>query len=70
MSLNNEILLGRIPRDAENEWKIIRGNYWNKEVVDIRLYSNNTPTSKGVRFNLEELAILKQILQKVDDEEE
>ena len=39
-------LLGRIPRDAKKEWKVVKGKYWNTEYVDIRLYENNKPTKK------------------------
>ena len=33
-------LLGRIPRDAKNEFKVTRGRYWNTDYVDIRLHTN------------------------------
>ena len=40
--------------------------------MDIRLYENNKPTKKGARLNLDELMVLKQILEKVKigDEED
>tara|TARA_R100000742_G_C4263642_1_gene81508 strand:- start:626 stop:868 length:243 start_codon:yes stop_codon:yes gene_type:complete len=58
-------LLGRIPRDANKEWKVVKGKYWNTEYVDIRMYEKNKPTKKGARLNLDEIIILSQILQKV-----
>ena len=61
-------LVGRIPRDATKEWKIVKGRSWNIDYIDIRLYENNKPTKKGARFNLEEIVTLKQILQKVKQE--
>lgn len=45
--------IARIPRSADEELKIHWGEYWGKQVVDIRWYKNNRPT-KGVRFNAEE----------------
>ena len=61
-------LVGRIPRDATKEWKIVKGRSWNIDYIDIRLYENNKPTKKGARFNLEEIVTLKQILEKVQVE--
>ena len=63
-------LLGRIPRNATDEWKITSGTYWNLDVVDIRLHHNDKPTKKGIRLNMEEIRILKQILEKVKDYED
>ena len=70
--MTDDELLGRIPRDAKNEFKVTRGRYWNTDYVDIRLYENNKPTKKGARLNLDELMVLKQILEKVKigDEED
>ena len=67
----NDILLGRIPRNAKEEWKVVKGRWAKNDYVDIRLYENNRPTRKGARLNLEELMVLKQILRKVNlgDEE-
>jgi hypothetical protein len=58
-------LLGRIPRDSKNEWKVTKGNYWNIDVVDIRLHNDDKPTKKGIRLNLEEIKVLQEILEKV-----
>lgn len=62
-------ILGRIPRSATDEWLIKKGKYWNIEVVDIRLHSKDNPTKKGVRLNIEEIKTLKQILEKVNTNE-
>lgn len=62
-------ILGRIPRNATDEWLIKKGKYWNIEVVDIRLHSKDNPTKKGVRLNIEEIKTLKQILEKVNTNE-
>ena len=51
-------LLGRIPRDSKNEWKVTKGNYWKIDVIDIRLHNNDKPTKKGIRLNLEEIKVL------------
>tara|TARA_Y100000114_G_scaffold43796_1_gene39361 strand:+ start:16341 stop:16649 length:309 start_codon:yes stop_codon:yes gene_type:complete len=68
----DEELLGRIPRDAKNEFKVTRGRYWNTDYVDIRLHTNGNHTKKGIRLNLDELLVLKQILEKIQlgDEED
>tara|TARA_R110002020_G_scaffold372803_1_gene584228 strand:- start:1758 stop:1994 length:237 start_codon:yes stop_codon:yes gene_type:complete len=58
-------LFGRIPRDASKEWKVVKGKYWNTEYIDIRLYENNKPTKKGARLNLDEIVLLRQILEKI-----
>lgn len=63
-------LLGRIPRDAKKEWKIVKGRSWNIDYVDIRLYENNKPTKKGARLNINEILILKNILEKIKEKEE
>ena len=55
---------GTIVRDANMECKIKRGKYWNIEVLDIRWYGNNKPTNKGIRLNMEEAELLKQILRR------
>tara|TARA_R110002167_G_scaffold65864_3_gene186370 strand:+ start:160 stop:390 length:231 start_codon:yes stop_codon:yes gene_type:complete len=65
MTSEDDELLGRIPRDAKNEWKIVKGKSWNIDYIDIRLYENNKPTKKGARLNLEEIVTLKQILEKI-----
>ena len=71
--MTDDELLGRIPRDAKNEFKVTRGRYWNTDYVDIRLHTNGNHTKKGIRLNLDELLVLKQILEKIqlgDEEDE
>ena len=70
--MTDDELLGRIPRDAKNEFKVTRGRYWNTDYVDIRLHTNGNHTKKGIRLNLDELLVLKQILEKIKlgDEED
>ena len=65
-------LIGRIPRDSKNEWMVKTGTYWNIDVVDIRLFSGDKPTKKGIRLNIQEIETLKKILEKVkiNDERE
>ena len=58
-------LLGRIPRDSKNEWKVTKGVYWKLDVVDIRLYKDDVATYTGIRLNLEEIKVLQEILEKV-----
>jgi len=46
-------------------WNVkLKGKYWNIEVLDIRWYRNNKPTNKGIRLNMEEAELLKQILRR------
>ena len=71
--MTDDELLGRIPIDAKNEFKVTRGRYWNTDYVDIRLHTNGNHTKKGIRLNLDELLVLKQILEKIqlgDEEDE
>ena len=65
MSKDDFTIIGRIPRNKDDEWIIKRGVYWNIDVVDIRLHSNGNPTKKGVRLNVDEIQTLKAILTKV-----
>ncbi len=63
-------LQGRVARNATDEIQIYSGEYWKKQVVDFRWYSNDKPTKKGIRMNLEEAtrvhAILTRILREAD----
>ena len=58
-------LLGRIPRDSKQEFKVVKGVYWNIESIDIRLYKDDKATPTGIRLNLEEIKVLQEILEKV-----
>lgn len=55
---------GTIARNATDEILVKRGNYWNIEVFDVRWYSNDKPTRKGIRMNIEEAKILLKILER------
>jgi hypothetical protein len=69
MTKDDWTTIGRIPRNSTDEWMIKTGRYWNIDVVDIRLHSNDNPTKKGVRLNFDEIKLLKQILDKVNTNE-
>ena len=55
---------GTIARNATDEILVKRGNYWNIEVFDVRWYSNDKPTRKGIRMNIEEARLLLKILER------
>ena len=55
---------GTIARNASDEILVKRGNYWNIEVFDVRWYSNDKPTRKGIRMNIEEAKLLLKILER------
>lgn len=64
---------GEIPRNATDSLIIQAGQYWKINVVDIRWFKNDKPTSKGVRFNFDEArkvnALLTRILENGEDVE-
>ena len=61
-------LAGRIIRSEHDEILIKRGEYWNIDVIDIRWFSNDKPTKKGVRLNIDEAKELLRILrEELDD---
>lgn len=62
-------LRGRVARNATDEIQIYSGEYWKKQVVDIRWYSNDKPTKKGIRMNLEEATKIHTILTRILSEE-
>ena len=63
-------LNGRIARNATDEIQIHSGVYWKTNVIDIRWYSDNKPTKKGIRMNMDEAmkvhALMTRILNEVD----
>tara|TARA_B100001939_G_scaffold224139_1_gene192919 strand:- start:340 stop:555 length:216 start_codon:yes stop_codon:yes gene_type:complete len=63
--MENERILVRIPRNANEELIVKIGNYWKIDVVDIRWNSNGNPTKKGVRVNMEEAKILYDSLDTI-----
>lgn len=63
--MSDLVLQGRIARNATDDLQIHAGVYWKTEVVDIRWYSNDKPTRKGVRMNVEEAVKLHTILTRL-----
>jgi len=57
-------ITGRIIRNEKDEIIVKRGTYWNIEVFDIRWYSNDKPSRKGIRLNKEEAEKLYEILRR------
>lgn len=57
-------ITGRIIRNEKDEVIIKSGTYWNIEVFDIRWFSNDKPTRKGIRLNKEEAEQLYNILRR------
>ena len=64
MKLNNEKIIARIPRNANDELVIRTANTWNIDIVDMRWYNNGNPTRKGLRVNVEECKTLVKALRK------
>ena len=58
-------LQGRVARNATDEIQIFSGEYWKKQVVDLRWYSDDKPTKKGIRMNLDEATKVHAILTRV-----
>jgi hypothetical protein len=56
--------IGRIVRNSTDEVVIKSGTYWNVEVIDIRWFSNDKPSRKGIRLNKEEANMLLDILKR------
>ena len=54
---------GTIARNSTDEILIKTGEYYNIKVLDIRWHSNNKPTRKGIRMNIEEAKLLLKILE-------
>lgn len=57
-------ITGRIIRNEKDEVIVKTGTYWNIEVFDIRWYSNDKPSRKGIRLNKEEAEKLYEILRR------
>ncbi len=63
--LTNELeTAGRVIRNEKDEIIVKTGKYWNIEVLDIRWYSEDKPTRKGIRMNKEEAKMLLKILKR------
>ena len=59
---------GTMARNSTDEILVKTGEYYNIKVLDIRWHSNNKPTRKGIRLNMEEAKTLLNILKRVLDE--
>ena len=59
---------GTIARNSTDEILVKTGEYYNIKVLDIRWHSNNKPTRKGIRLNMEEAKKLLNVLQRVLNE--
>ena len=59
---------GTIARNSTDEILVKTGEYYNIKVLDIRWHSNNKPTRKGIRLNMEEAKKLLNVLKRVMDE--
>ena len=57
-------LAGRVIRNENDEILVKRGEYWGIDVIDIRWFSNDKPTKKGVRLNVVEAKELLKILRE------
>lgn len=63
--MTNELeTAGRVIRNEKDEIIVKTGKYWNIEVLDIRWYSEDKPTRKGIRMNKEEARMLLKILKR------
>jgi len=65
-------MIGVIPRDATNELRVYHGEYWKKEVIDLRWYTERDgemyPTKKGIRMNVDEARhVLNLLIDTVGD---
>jgi hypothetical protein len=59
---------GTIARNSTDEILIKTGEYYNIKVLDIRWHSNNKPTRKGIRLNMEEAKKLLNVLERIINE--
>jgi hypothetical protein len=62
-------LRGEVVRNATDEIRVMSGEFWKVEVVDIRWYNSDKPSKKGIRLNIAEArqvhAILGMILEEM-----
>jgi hypothetical protein len=59
---------GTIARNSTDEILVKTGEYYNIKVLDIRWHSNNKPTRKGIRLNMEEAKKLLNVLERIINE--
>ena len=60
--------IGVIPRNEKDVLKVRKGTYWNIEIIDIRWFTNDKISRKGVRVNREEARLLLNLLRRELDE--
>tara|TARA_R100000234_G_scaffold62684_1_gene38097 strand:+ start:279 stop:500 length:222 start_codon:yes stop_codon:yes gene_type:complete len=67
-------MIGKIPRDMNNEIQVKTGKYKGIEVIDIRWYYNKDgemlPATKGFRCNRDEFKHLIGVLKRVEGEQD
>ena len=61
--------IGRVVRNSNEEVIIQCGKYWNIDIVDIRWFKGDKPTSKGIRLNRDEAVKVLNLLRRELDEE-
>jgi len=61
--------IGRIVRNSNEEVIIQCGKYWNIDIIDIRWFKGDKPTSKGIRLNRDEAIKVLNLLRRELDEE-
>tara|TARA_R110002049_G_scaffold295751_1_gene483265 strand:+ start:928 stop:1134 length:207 start_codon:yes stop_codon:yes gene_type:complete len=61
--------IGRVVRNSNEEVIIQCGKYWNIDIVDIRWFKGDKPTSKGIRLNRDEAIKVLNLLRRELDEE-
>lgn len=59
---------GVVARNAHDEILFKRGIYYNIEVIDIRWFTDDKPTRKGIRMNIAEAKKILEILRRELDE--
>lgn len=60
---------GRVVRNENSEIKIHAGKYWGIQVIDVRWYNEDKPSRKGIRLNIQEAKLVKELLEKILEEE-
>ena len=61
--------IGRVVRNSNEEVVIQCGKYWNIDIIDIRWFKGDKPTSKGIRLNRDEAIKVLNLLRRELDEE-
>ena len=59
--------IGVIPRNEKDVLKVRKGTYWNIEVIDIRWFTNDKISRKGVRVNRRSTASIKPSRRELDE---